>query len=221
MPHITLYSHVGGPNGWTVAFVLRALGIDYETKFLDFAKGEQKGESFLRYNPNGRIPAIVDHQNNDFVVWESKACMKYLVAKYDTEKKLGVSGIEQETQLDTWLFFQASGQGPYFGQAAHFKMFAPEKIPYAIDRYAKEVERVIGVLDGVLAKSKSGYLVGDKLTIADLSFITWNNFGAAALLPEGVDAKEKFPAFSRWHQGLTELPYVAEVLKERESLMKK
>lgn len=111
MAQFTLYSHGGGPNGWTVAFVLKALGKTYETKYLDFAKGEQKGAEFLAKNPNGRIPALVDHENGDFTVWESKACMKYLVAKYDTDKKLTVSGIEDETLLDTWLFFQASGQG--------------------------------------------------------------------------------------------------------------
>ncbi|GAA5837324.1 hypothetical protein JCM5353_006970 [Sporobolomyces roseus] len=218
MAQFTLYSHGGGPNGWTVAFLLKALGLSYETKYLDFAKGEQKAEEFLKLNPNGRIPALVDHQNNDFTAWESKACLKYLVAKYDTEKKFTVSGIEDETLLDTWLFFQASGQGPYFGQAAHFKMFAPEKIPYGIERYAKEVQRVFSVLESVL--SKQDYLVGGKLTIADLSFISWNNFGLHALLPEGVDAQKEFPAVVKWNTGLTQLPYVAEALKERDEVMK-
>jgi glutathione S-transferase len=77
----TLYSHGGVPNGWTVEFVLRALKLEFKTIFLDFAKGEQKGAEFVKLNPNGRIPALVDHKNGDFVVWESKAIMKYLVAK--------------------------------------------------------------------------------------------------------------------------------------------
>ncbi|GAA5926368.1 glutathione S-transferase family protein [Sporobolomyces koalae] len=214
----TLYSHAGGPNGWTVAFLLKALGLSYETKYLQFDKQEQKAAEFVKLNPNGRIPALVDHQNNDFVVWESKACLKYLVAKYDAEKKFTVTGIEEETILDQWLFFQASGQGPYFGQAAHFKMFAPEKIQYGIERYAKEVQRVLSVLESVLSKQE--WLVGNKLTIADISFITWNNFGLHALLPEGVDGQKEFPSVTKWHQKLLEQPYVAEVLKEKDSLPK-
>ncbi|GAA5960083.1 hypothetical protein JCM21900_003430 [Sporobolomyces salmonicolor] len=217
MAQFTLYSHAGGPNGWTVAFLLKALGLTYETKFLDFANGEQKAAEFVKLNPNGRIPALVDHQNNDYTVWESKACMLYLVEKYDTKREFTVSSSpEEQATLLQWLFFQASGQGPYFGQAAHFKMFAPEKIPYGIERYAKEVERVLSVLESVLSKQE--YLVGGKLTIADLSFITWNNFGIHALLPEGVDAQKQFPATLAWHAKLVALPFVAEALKEREAV---
>ncbi|GAA5929638.1 hypothetical protein JCM3775_006505 [Rhodotorula graminis] len=219
MAQFTLYSHVGGPNGHTVAFVLKALGLSYETKWLDFSKGEQKSAEFLALCENGRIPLLVDHENKDFKVWESKACMLYLVAKYDKDNTLGVgSSPEEQALLSQWLFFQASGQGPYFGQAAHFKMFAPEKIPYGIERYSKEVERVFGVLESVLSKQE--YLCPNKLTIADLSFVTWTNFGLHALLPEGVNGPEKFPAVNAWHTKLTALPYVAEVLKEREELMK-
>ncbi|GAA5901864.1 hypothetical protein JCM6882_008694 [Rhodosporidiobolus microsporus] len=219
MAQFTLYSHAGGPNGWTVAFLLKALGLTYETKYLDFATNEQKGEAFTKVNPNGRIPAIVDHQNNDFAVWESKAILQYLVERYDTERKYTVGkGIEEQTTLLQWLFFQASGQGPYFGQAAHFKMFAPEKIPYALERYAKETQRVLSVLESVLSKQE--WLVGGKLTIADIGFITWNNFGIHALLPEGVDAAKEFPAVTAWHSKLTALPFVAEALKEREEVMK-
>ncbi|TNY23151.1 glutathione S-transferase [Rhodotorula diobovata] len=218
-PQFTLYSHAGGPNGHTVAFLLKALDLSYETKYLDFAKGEQKSDAYLSRCANGRIPALVDHANGDFTVWESKACMLYLVAKYDNENKFGVgSSPEEQALLSQWLFFQASGQGPYFGQAAHFKMFAPEKIPYGIERYTKEVERVAGVLESVLSKQE--WLVSNKLTIADLSFITWNNFGLYALLPEGVNAEEKFPALVAWHKKLLALPYVAEALKDREEAMK-
>ncbi|BGP20083.1 hypothetical protein JCM10213_002667 [Rhodosporidiobolus nylandii] len=219
MAQFTLYSHGGGPNGHTVAFVLKALGLSYETKYLDFGKGEQKSEEFLKLNKNGRIPALVDHQNGDYVVWESKACMQYLVEKYDTERKLTVGqSAEEQGILLQWLFFQASGQGPYFGQAAHFLMFAPEDVPYAKERYTKEVSRVLGVLESVLSKQE--WLVGGKLTIADLSFITWNNFALHALLPKDVDANKEFPAVVAWHQKLLALPYVAEALKEREEVMK-
>ncbi|GAA5989185.1 hypothetical protein JCM11641_002553 [Rhodosporidiobolus odoratus] len=217
MAQFTLYSHAGGPNGWTVAFLLKALGLTYETKYLDFGSNEQKAAEFTKLNPNGRIPALVDSENNNYTVWESKACMQYLVEKYDKERKftVGTSAEEQATLLQ-WLFFQASGQGPYFGQAAHFKMFAPEKVPYAIERYEKETARVLGVLESVL--SKQDWLVGGKCTIADLSFISWNNFAFAALLPQGVDGKKEFPSTYAWHQRLLALPYVAEALQEKEKL---
>lgn len=134
---------------------------------------------------------MVDHNNGDFVVWESKAILLYLVETYDKSGSLTVTDPKQRALLYQYLFFQASGQGvsavmviraliadalsaqPYFGQEAHFKIFAPEKIQYAIDRYAKEVARVLGVLEDILSKSSSGWLVGDKVTIADLSFVTW------------------------------------------------
>ncbi|GAA5821054.1 hypothetical protein JCM11251_001939 [Rhodosporidiobolus azoricus] len=219
MAQFTLYSHAGGPNGWTVAFLLKALGLTYETKYLDFGSNEHKGEAFLKINPNGRIPALIDHQNNDFTIWESKAILLYLVEKYDTERKFTVGkSVEEQAILAQWLFFQASGQGPYYGQAGHFKIFASEKVPYGIQRYTKEVQRVLGVFESVLSKQE--YLVGGKVTIADLSCITWNNFGMHALLPDGVDAQKEFPAVWKWHNSLTQLPYVAEALKERKEVMK-
>ncbi|KAI5474392.1 glutathione S-transferase [Pseudohyphozyma bogoriensis] len=216
MAQFTLYSHAGGPNGWKVAFVLKALGLSYKTIYLDFAKGEHKAEAFTKFNPNGRIPALVDHENGDFVVWESSAILLYLVDTYDKENTLTVTDSKEKALLNQWLFFQASGQGPYFGQAAHFKIFAPEKIPYGITRYANEVERVVGVLDGVLAKQE--WLVGGKLTIADLSFLQWNNFAFAALFPEGKDGAKLYPHAYAWHQKLLDLPYVKEVHAEKAAL---
>ena len=97
--------------------------------------------------------------------------MLYLVDKYDPEHKISaVAEADKYHQLQ-WLFFQSSGQGPYFGQAAWFSWYHPEKIPSAVDRYKNEIRRVLGVLDGVLAKQE--WLVADKLTVADLSFIPY------------------------------------------------
>ena len=95
------------------AFILEELGLTYESVFLDFGKGEQKAPSHTQYNPNGRIPTLIDHTNGDFAVWESNAIMLYLVDKYDKEKKLALTdGKEEEKyQLVQWLFSQASGQG--------------------------------------------------------------------------------------------------------------
>ena len=93
------------------AFILEELGLTYESVFLDFGKGEQKAPSHTQYNPNGRIPTLIDHTNGDFAVWESNAIMLYLVDKYDKEKKLTVIDEKEKFQLIQWLFFQASGQG--------------------------------------------------------------------------------------------------------------
>ncbi|KAI8996237.1 thioredoxin-like protein [Trametes punicea] len=109
--HFTLYNHKIGPNGWKVAIVLEELGLDYESIYLDFRKGEHKAPEHTKYNPNGRIPTLIDHKNNDFVIWESDAIMFYLVEKYDTEGKISVKGFEEKMLLLQWLFFQASGQG--------------------------------------------------------------------------------------------------------------
>ncbi|PSS08895.1 hypothetical protein PHLCEN_2v3385 [Hermanssonia centrifuga] len=164
----TLYSHLIGPNGWKVAVVLAELGLTYETIYLEFEDGEHKAPSFTKFNPNGRIPVLIDHKNNDFVLWESDAILLYLSEKYDPERKVSVTVAEQQSQVIQWLFFQASGQGPYYGQAFWFKHLS-ETIPSALERYQKEIIRVLGVLESVLSKSE--WLVGGKCTIADLSFI--------------------------------------------------
>ncbi len=91
--------------------MLEELGLTYEPVYLDFRKGEQKAPAFTQYNPNGRIPAIIDHKNGDFVLWESCAILLYLVDKYDTEKRLTVTDDKGKYTLTQWLFFQASGQG--------------------------------------------------------------------------------------------------------------
>ncbi|RPD58807.1 glutathione S-transferase C-terminal-like protein [Lentinus tigrinus ALCF2SS1-7] len=219
----TLYMHTTGPNGWFVAFALEELGLTYEPVYLNFQKGEQKAPAHTQYNPNGRIPTIIDHHNGDFVLWESCAILLYLVDKYDTEKRLTVTDDKKYT-LFQWLFFQASGQGcvlfqvafeiPYFGQAFWFMKWHSEKIPGAVERYQKETLRVFGVLDGVLAKSPSGYLVGDKVTIADLAFVSWNRAAVTGMVPamEGVDVEKQFPAFYAWYQKVNARPAVKKVL---------
>lgn len=174
-----------------INFVLEVLGLSYEQVNLDFQKNEHKGPEFLKINPNGRIPALVDHDNNDFTIWcahltvvthlgllsnefcrESNAITQYLVDRYDKERKISVAPGTEEyyTQLQ-WLYFQASGQGPYYGQAGWFLLYSPEKIPSAIERYRNEIRRVLGVLESVLSNRE--WLVGDKATVADISFIPY------------------------------------------------
>ncbi|PCH36184.1 glutathione S-transferase C-terminal-like protein [Wolfiporia cocos MD-104 SS10] len=214
----TLYTQVGGPNGWKAVFVLEELGLTYESKYLDFNKNEHKSPEHVALNPNGRIPTLIDHANNDFVVWESNAILLYLVDKYDTTHKLSVEKLEDKITQLQWLFFQASGQGPYFGQASWFMRYHPEKIPSAIERYQKESLRVLGVLDSVLSKQE--WLVGGKCTIADLSFVPWNANAITFFGREGseVNIEKGFPALLKWHGALNSRESVRKALAERAAL---
>ena len=154
--------------------LLEELGLPFETEFVDFSKIKDK--PYTDVNPNGRVPAIVDPNNNNFVLWESGAIITYLVDTYDKEHKLTYTSSPEKWQILQWVMFQMSGQGPYFGQAAWFIMFHSEQLPSAQERYLKEIERVIGVIDAHLASKPSGQqlsLVGDKVTYADLAFVTW------------------------------------------------
>ncbi|KAH8100292.1 glutathione S-transferase C-terminal-like protein [Cristinia sonorae] len=213
--HFTLYSHAGGPNGWKVTYLLNELGLEYETKYLNSQKGEHKAPEFLKINPNGRLPALVDHKNGDFAVWESAAILIYLTDKYDTEKKFTFTEGNEKYELLQWLFFQMSGQGPYFGQGFWFTFFHPEKVPSAVERYQNEAKRVLGVLESVLSKKE--WLVGGKVTIADIAFVPWNN-SLKGLLGADFDFEKEFPATAKWHDKIINLPGVKAGIEEKARL---
>lgn len=193
MPSITLYACTSGPNPPKIAYLLEELGISYEVKSLQFGEGDDakpgvKHPSFIKINPNGRVPAIVDHDNNDFCVWESGAILQYLAETKGGEKFLG-SGNEKYEVL-TWLAFQISGHGPMQGQVNYFKHFYKhfwneECSPTIIKRFETEVYRVYSVLETRLKAQKedgSDYLVGKGYTIADMSFQGWlRSYGFAGL----------------------------------------
>jgi len=216
---ITIYTQKGGPNGWKVVMVMEALGLKYESKYLDFSKEEQKSPEHLKFNPNGRIPTIIDHDNNDFSLWESNSIIKYLVERYDKDNKIHFpSGTAESYLVDQWMTFQVSGQGPYFGQAGHFIRYHPIKVPTAIERYQKEVVRVISVLDKALEGKK--FLVGDKLTIADISFIPWQII--VPYLAEGSDIETQikdFRNYNKWFESVSAHPAVAKAIETRAKLL--
>lgn len=210
---ITLYLVAPGPNPWKVTIILKELGLPYETKALGY--NELKEKPYTDVNPNGRVPAIHD-PNTGITIWESCAINEYLIDQYDKEHKLSHTTFPEKYLEKQYLFFQASGQGPYFGQAAWFQRFNPEPIPAAKERYEKETRRVISVLDGILADRK--YLVGDKLTYADLAFVMWNFFADWCVEPGSWDISA-YPNFKRWHEEMMARDSVKETLKDREAAM--
>jgi len=166
---ITFYFNLA-PNPAKIALFLEEAQLPYELVPVDTAKGEQHLPAFLAINPNGKVPAIVDTDGpggKEVRVFDSTAILLYLAEK--TGKFLGKP--EDRPELLSWLMFIATGVGPFSGQAVHFQYGAPEKIPYAINRYRREVERHYRVLDTYLAGRD--YIVGKDLTIADISAWGW------------------------------------------------
>lgn len=155
------------PNGWKASITLEELGLPYTVRKISFDAKEQKEPWYLAINPNGRIPAIVDHDNDDFAVFESGALMIYLAEKAG---RLLPTDVKGRSLVIQWLMFQMGGVGPMMGQANVFYRYAPEKLPYAIDRYQREVRRLFEVLDKQLAQHE--YVAGD-YSIADIAHWAW------------------------------------------------
>ncbi|KAI9657255.1 MAG: glutathione S- transferase, nitrogen catabolite repression regulator [Alyxoria varia] len=216
---ITLHAHATGPNPWKVSMVLEELGVPYEYSFHDFA--ELKQPAFEKVNPNGRVPAIVD-PNTGITLWESGAIIEYLIETYDKKNKLSFGDKSPEKFYEKqFLYFQMSGQGPYFGQKAWFSKFHSETVQSAIDRYANEVKRVVGVLDRALKDNGTGWLVGDKCTYADVAFVSWNSIIPFLWPEEGQNVVDAHPNFKKWHEALMARPAIAKVLQDRAESMAK
>lgn len=163
---IDLYT-AATPNGWKASVCLEELGLAYEVHPVDLLKGEQKAEPYLRLNPNGRIPTIVDRENDDFAVFESGAILIYLAEKTGRLLPADAKGRSLAMQ---WLMFQMGGVGPMMGQANVFFRYMPEKIQVAIDRYQNESRRLFEVLDRRLGESE--WLAGE-FSIADIANWCW------------------------------------------------
>ena len=155
------------PNGWKASITLEELEIPYETTFVNLMEGDQKKPDFLAINPNGRIPAIVDTDEEDFAVFESGAIMIYLAEKAG---RLLPTETRARSRVIQWLMFQMGGVGPMMGQANVFHRYFPEKIPVVIERYQNESRRLFEVLDGHLKDNE--WLAGD-YSIADIANWSW------------------------------------------------
>ena len=160
------------PNGHKITLFLEEAGLDYTIKPVDIGKGDQFKPEFLAISPNNKMPAIVDHAPVDggapIAMFESGAILLYLANK--TGRFL-LQDLRGRVLVNEWLFWQVGGLGPMTGQYGHFNVYAPEKIPYATERYTKEAERLLGVLDQRLAGR--AFIAGDDYTIADMASYPW------------------------------------------------
>lgn len=184
------------PNGRKASIMLEEVGLPYNVHTINITKGEQFAPEFVAINPNSKIPAIVDHDAG-ITVFESGAILLYLAEKtgqlMPTEQKSRFQVIE-------WLMFQMASVGPMFGQLNHFRRFAPEKIPYAIERYEKETLRLYGVLDKQLQEQE--YICG-AYSIADIATYPW----VAIYDSQGLTL-ENHPHLQRWVETMAQRPAV-------------
>jgi len=175
------------PNGWKASIMLEEIGLPYTVHPIKLQDGQQKEPWYLKINPNGRIPAIIDRSVDDFMVFESGAILIYLAEKTG---QLLPPDVKKRSEVIQWLMFQMGGIGPMQGQANVFFRYAPEKIPYAIERYQNETARLYRVLDERLADRE--YLAAD-YSIADIATWPWVRIHAWA----GVET-EGMPNLRRW-----------------------
>ena len=189
------------PNGHKVHIMLEECGLAYRAIPIDIGAGDQFTPDFLAISPNNKIPAIVDADGPDgkpISLFESGAILVYLAGK--TGHFLGNTDRERYQVLQ-WLMFQMGGFGPMLGQAHHFRIYAPEKIQYAIDRYTNEAQRLYGVIDQQLSKTE--FLAGDHYTIADIAVFPWTR----SFANQGIDWAN-FPHAKRWFDQISERPAV-------------
>jgi len=188
------------PNGHKITMFLEETGLEYKIIPINIGKGEQFKPDFLAVSPNNRIPALVDHQprggGKPVALFESGAMLVYLAEK--TGKFLPAEGAERYEAMQ-WLFWQMAGLGPMSGQNNHFKNYAVDKLPYAIERYLKETNRLYGVLDRRLADRD--YVAGPNYTIADMASYPW-------IVPYERQGQnlDDFPNLKRWFETIREKP---------------
>ena len=159
------------PNGHKVHIMLEECGLPYRVHPIDIGAGDQFAADFLAISPNNKIPAIVDPDGPDgkpISIFESGAILLYLAGKTG---QLMPDSVRDKYAVLEWLMFQMGGVGPMLGQAHHFRIYAPEKIPYAVERYSNEAKRLYGVMNKQLAKNK--YIAGKQYSIADIAIFPW------------------------------------------------
>jgi len=202
------------PNGHKITLFLEEAGLPYQIKPVDIGAGDQFKPEFLAFSPNNRMPAIIDHAPADggesISVFESGAILLYLAEK--TGKFLSNEIRQKKTAME-WLFWQMGGFGPMLGQNHHFARYAPEKIPYAIDRYHRETERLYGVLNKRLEGRE---FIADDYGIADMACYPW-----AAAHDWHYISLENYPNVKRWHDAIKQRPAVIKAYELGEQYKRK
>lgn len=194
------------PNGHKIHIMLEECGLPYRVHHIDIGAGDQFKPAFLAISPNNKIPAIVDADGPDgkpISLFESGAILIYLASK--AGKFLGNNDREKFATLQ-WLMFQMGSVGPMLGQAHHFRIYAPEKLAYAIERYTNEAHRIYGVIDKQL--TQHAYLAGDDYSIADIATFPW----LRSWKNQGVELSE-YPNLQRWFTKINERPAVMRGVK--------
>ena len=188
------------PNGWKITVMLEECRLPYDVKWINIGRGDQFKPEFLAVSPNNRIPAIIDHAPADggapIPVFETGAILVYLAEKTGQFLPTDVRG--RKAVLE-WLFWQVGGLGPMLGQHGHFKLYAPDRIAYATDRYRNETLRLYGVLDRQLAQNE--YVAGADYSIADMACFPWIQTWKA----QEIDL-EAFPDLKRWYGRVKQRP---------------
>ncbi len=189
------------PNGQKISIALEELGLPYQIQRIDITRGEQHAPEFVAISPNGKIPAITDEDGPDGApinLFESGAILLYLAEK--TGQLLSADARER-IETTQWLMFQMGGLGPMLGQAHHFLRFAPDIIPYAIERYSKEAVRLYTVLDSRLGGRD--WIAGSSYSIADIACFPW----IARHEWQGIDLA-RYPGIQRWFERIAARPQV-------------
>ncbi len=197
------------PNGHKITIFLEEAGVDYTIKPVDISAGEQFKPEFLAISPNNRMPAIIDYAPVDggepLTVFESGAILIYLAEKYGWFLP---QDIRARKTVHEWLMWQMGGLGPMAGQNHHFVQYAPERIPYAMDRYVNETNRLYGVLDKQLAGNE--WVAGD-YSIADMAIYPW-----VVLHKSQQQELKNFPNVARWIEIMAERPAIISAYKKAE-----
>lgn len=189
------------PNGWKITIMLEELGVPYVVKYVNIGRGEQFEPDFLKIAPNNRMPAIIDPEGpggEPVSVFESGAILQYLGRKhgrfYPADEMARIA-------CEEWLFWQVGGLGPMAGQAHHFRIYAPDKVEYGINRYTNEVNRLYGVMNRRLEHNE--WLAGQEYTIADMACIGW-------IIPHERQGQnlDEFPNLKRWYAAMKTRPAV-------------
>lgn len=199
------------PNGHKITMFLEEAGLDYKLIPVHIGKGEQFEPAFLKISPNNRIPALVDHQTESghpIAIFESGAILFYLAEKTGQFLPRDNPGRMEVMQ---WLFWQMGGLGPMLGQNHHFSLYAPEKIPYAIERYLKETNRLYGVLNHQLKDLK--FIAGDEYSIADMACYPW-------IVPHEKQGQKlnDFPFLQKWFEKIKTRPATVRAYEKGASL---